>query len=66
MFRKVVEVQLGIDVTYYTSYYGDAYMPALGQFICKTKKELGNYPYVDFFFSMKIKKLPGISLNQSI
>ena len=31
-FFKVLTVQLGASVRYHTQYYGNAYMPALGQF----------------------------------
>lgn len=54
-FKKAVDVQLGFDVTYCSSYYGDAYMPALGQYYLQNEKELGNYPFIDFFFNMQIK-----------
>lgn len=54
-FKKAVGVQLGFDITYYSSYFADAYMPALGQFYQQNEKEFGNYPFVDFFFNMKIK-----------
>ena len=54
-FKKVTEVQLGFDISYYTSYYGDAYMPALGQYYWQKEKMIGNYPFIDFFFQMKIK-----------
>jgi hypothetical protein len=54
-FKKGAEVQLGFDISYYSSYYADAYMPALGQYYLQTQKMLGNYPFVDFFFNMKIK-----------
>ena len=55
-FKGATEVQLGFDVTYYSSYYADAYMPALGLYYWQNKKEVGNYPYIDFFFNMKIKR----------
>lgn len=54
-FRKAVEVQVGFDITYYTEYFGDAYMPALGQFYLQDERKLGNYPFLNFFFNMQIK-----------
>jgi hypothetical protein len=54
-FKKVMNVQIGFDVSYFSSYYADAYMPALGQYYWQNKKKIGNYPYIDFFFNMKIK-----------
>jgi len=54
-FSKVMEVQIGFDVSFYSSYYADAYMPALGQYYLQNKKQIGNYPFIDFFFNMKVK-----------
>ncbi len=48
-------VQIGFDVTYYSSYYADAYMPALGLFYRQNQKLVGNYPFADFFLNMKVK-----------
>jgi hypothetical protein len=54
-FSKVMDIQVGIDVSFYTLYYADAYMPALGLYYLQNGKEIGNYPFVDFFFNMKVK-----------
>jgi hypothetical protein len=54
-FKGATDVQLGFDLTYYSSYYADAYMPALGLYYWQHEKKSGNYPYVDFFFSMKVQ-----------
>ena len=54
-FKKVMDVQIGFDVTYFSSYYADAYMPALGLYYWQNEKKIGNYPFIDFFFNMKIK-----------
>jgi hypothetical protein len=50
-----MEVQIGFDVSFYSSYYADAYMPALGQYYLQNRKLIGNYPFIDFFFNMKVK-----------
>ena len=54
-FKSAAHVQLGFDVTYFSSYYADAYMPALGLYYLQYEKKIGNYPYIDFFLSMKVK-----------
>ncbi|MEK6616290.1 MAG: putative porin [Bacteroidota bacterium] len=54
-FKKATDVQIGFDVTYFTSYYADSYMPALGQYYLQDEKKIGNYPFIDFFFNMKVK-----------
>ncbi len=55
-FKKAVLVQLGIDILYYSGFYGDAYMPAMRQYYLQNERELGNYPFIDFFFCMKVKQ----------
>lgn len=55
LFKKALETQIGIDLFYNTSYYANAYMPATGMFYLQNQKQIGNYPYLDFFLSMKIK-----------
>lgn len=54
-FRNLIDVQLGFDVSFFTSYYANAYMPALGQYYLQDEKKIGDYPFVDFFFNVKIK-----------
>lgn len=54
-FKGATQVQLGFDVTYFSSYYADAYMPALGLYYLQNEKKIGNYPFIDFFFNMKVK-----------
>ncbi len=53
-FKGATDVKLGFDVTYFSSYYADAYMPALGLYYWQHQQKVGNYPYVDFFFAMKV------------
>ncbi|MBI4930348.1 MAG: hypothetical protein HY841_06275 [Bacteroidetes bacterium] len=54
-FKGATNVQIGFDVTYFSAYYADAYMPALGQYYLQNEKKIGNYPFIDFFFNMKVK-----------
>jgi len=53
---KVLYVQLGTDVRYNTLYYADAYHPATGLFYLQNEKTLGNYPYIDGFANLKLKR----------
>lgn len=55
-FHKVMNVQIGFDVSFYTSYYADAYMPALGLYYFQNENKIGNYPFIDFFLNMKVKR----------
>jgi len=47
---------IGFDVKYNTKYYADAYMPPLATFYQQRQKKLGNYPYVDIFLNVKLKR----------
>ena len=54
-FKKVMQAQVGIDLFYYTSFYSDGYIPAVGAYYLQNNIKTGNYPYIDFFFNMKIR-----------
>ena len=45
-----------MDIFYCTNYYADAYMPALRSFHLQGEKQIGNYPFVDLFFMVRIKR----------
>ncbi len=47
---------LGFDMYYNTKYYAPAYMPSLSGFYNQTDKRTGNYPYVDIFLDIKLKR----------
>ncbi len=54
--QKVLQVQLGFDVRYHTKYYTPAFMPATGQFYVQNDKKYGDYPYVDLFMNLHLKR----------
>ena len=47
---------LGFDIYYNIKYYADAYNPASGVFYQQIEKKLGNYPYLDVFLNLKLKR----------
>lgn len=49
--------QVGFDFYYNTSFYAQAYMPATGLFYNQVEKKLGNYPYLDLFLNLKLKRV---------
>ncbi|MCE5345485.1 MAG: putative porin [Bacteroidales bacterium] len=51
-----LNTQLGADVTYHTEYYPYSYMPATGRFFRQDQKTTGNYPFVNVFVNIKIKR----------
>ncbi len=56
---KVLGVELGADLTYFTKYYAPDFCPMINQFaIQKTadsRVELGNYPFIDVYANMVLK-----------
>ncbi len=52
-----IRFQLGADAYYWTSYYGQAYSPALSHFYNQKEQLIGNYPFVGIFWNVEIKRL---------
>jgi len=48
--------QFGVNVTYRSEFYADAYHPAIGQFYKQRIEKVGNYPIVDVFANFKWKR----------
>ncbi|MFH0843587.1 MAG: putative porin [Bacteroidota bacterium] len=51
-----LSAQLGADAMYHTLYYPYSYMPATGRFYRQDQKETGNYPYLNIFLNLKLKR----------
>lgn len=49
-------LQPGVTIQYFTKYYADAYMPALHAFYWQDDVKIGNYPFLDVYIAMKIKR----------
>lgn len=56
LFKKVMLAQIGVDVSFYTSYYAKAFNPVTRQFQLQNSVKTGNYPIVDVFFNMQLKR----------
>lgn len=56
LFKRALFVQTGLDLTYNTRYYANAYNPALRMFYLQTNRMVGNYLYADYFINLKIKR----------
>lgn len=57
--KKVLSVQLGADVRYFTKYYAPAYMPAIQQFYIQPTEgqvEIGGYPIVNVYANLHLKR----------
>ena len=53
---RVLDVQFGLDCDYYTSYYSPGYQPATMSFYNQREIKIGNYPFVNVYANMKLKK----------
>jgi hypothetical protein len=56
LFKNAAVLQPGIDIMYNTAYYASAYMPALRMFYLQDEKKIGNYPYIDIFANLMVKR----------
>lgn len=56
VISKVMFTQLGVDTRYNTKYYADAYSPATGLFYLQNQKKYGNYPYIDVYANLRLKR----------
>lgn len=55
-FKGALGFQLGVDLFYNTSFYAPAYMPSIMQFYNQREEKLGNYPKLDLFLVLNIKR----------
>ena len=60
MIARVLHVELGGCVTYFTKYDAPDYLPQIGQFAIQqnadSRVELGGYPFVDIYVNFKLKR----------
>lgn len=57
---KVLKVDLGADIRYFTKYYAPDYSPMIGQFTVQNNGEnnieIGNYPIINVYANMHLKQ----------
>lgn len=53
---KVLDVQFGVDCNYYTRYYAPGFQPATMSFYNQREVKVGNYPFMNVYANMKLKK----------
>jgi len=53
---KVLIVQLGMSCRYNTAYYAPRYMPATGQFYLQNEEKIGNYPQMNVYLNLHLKR----------
>ncbi|MFH0894227.1 MAG: putative porin [Bacteroidota bacterium] len=55
-FKKALLWGFGADVLFFTGYYADSYMPASMVLYQQNDHKIGEYPFLDFFITAKIKR----------
>jgi hypothetical protein len=55
LFNRAAHLQTGLQLSYFTAYYADAYMPELRAFYLQHKQKIGDYPSVDMYATLRIK-----------
>ena len=56
MFEKALYFQTGVTLNYFSRYFANDYNPVIGEFFVQNKKEIGNYPNLDFFVNARIQR----------
>ena len=56
IFKSAATVQTGLQFTYFTAFFANAYMPELRAFYIQNDKKIGNYIYADFYVTLKVKR----------
>lgn len=54
--KNALFLQTGVSFNYFTKYFANDYNPVIGEFFVQNKKEIGNYPNLDFFINAKIQR----------
>lgn len=56
LLSKVMTTQIGVDCRYFTKYHAPAYNPALGLYHTQDQLELGNYPFMNAYANLHLKR----------
>ena len=54
---KALDVQIGVDMRFFTQYYAPLLNPALGQFCIQNTELIGNYPVMNIYANFYVKSL---------
>jgi hypothetical protein len=55
-FNKALDLEIGLEFNYFTSYYANKYMPALRLFHLQDDQTIGDYIFMDAYLNAKIGK----------
>ena len=53
---KVLDVQMGVDLNWYTSYHAPAYQPSTMSFCNQSEIKCGNYPFMNAYLNFKLSR----------
>jgi hypothetical protein len=56
MFKKKLDLSLGLNVSYFTKYKAKDFDPISGQFYISSEKEIGGYPFADVFIKGRVQR----------
>ena len=56
LVKNVLKAEIGFDVYYYTKFHADNFMPSTSLFYRQTETKIGDYPKVDAFLKLKLKR----------
>ena len=54
LFNKALGLEIGVELSYFTAYYANKYMPAIRSFHIQNEQLIGDYPYMDAYINAKI------------
>ncbi|MDY6326575.1 MAG: putative porin [Bacteroidales bacterium] len=57
VFRRKLNIQIGLDLMYNTLYMADGYSPILHRFYSQQRIATGNYLYINAHIALKVKRL---------
>lgn len=70
LFKRAMQIQIGIDFYYFTAYTPYAYLGVTNVYYLQNNRFSGNYPFFDLFLNFKVKSLRGFvmldHINQDI
>lgn len=55
LFKSAMQMQAGVDVTWFSQFTAEAYMPAVAQFYLQNSRTVGNYTWISPWISFRIK-----------
>lgn len=56
LFDGALDLEMGVEIYYFSKYYADQYMPALRSYHIQNTQEIGGHPFIDVYLNAKIGK----------